>query len=673
MFVAILLGTAHGSQSRQQFITVAALSRPSRLAQPQRRLAAIVFTDIVGFSALSQSDEGRAIRLLDLHNSLLRRVLGSHGGREVKTIGDSFMIEFQSALQAVSFAAEAQEELGRPEPFGKNEGSVAVRIGIHVGDVVDRDGDLIGDAVNIASRIAGAAEGGEICISSHVRDQVVNKVPFSFEKMPPQQLKNIDLAMDLYRVVPLVKSDAREGSADAGSRIAVLPFSNISPDPGDGYFADGLTEELISALSEVRGLRVIARTSVGHYKDTSKGADQIGRELRVSHLLEGSVRKSGNRIRITASLVDTRTQEGLWSGNYEKDLSDVFSIQSSIAASVVGSLKVKLLSMEKARIQSKETDNVSAYVAYLKGRSILRLGTEESALKAKEMFDLAIKEDGNYARAYAGKADCVMILGDYLFSPMPVALEEARRHVSRALELDPNLAEARVSLAGLLMYDYKFKEAEREFRTAIEANPSYPEGHHWYSSCLQVLGRSAEAIDEVLQAEELDPLSSAIALSVIYRTRAAGMFEETEKRIRKLEEIDPGSPLVDEARMVTAFAKRDWERALFYLDRMRGRDPSDPYLGANYAYIYAVTGKREEALKLVEDLKKVPEDLRIRGQLLAFAFVGLGDPDSAFKWWNYAASMKETFIGWVRSYPLFEGIRTDPRFIELLRSVGLPE
>jgi adenylate cyclase len=641
------------------------------LAQENRRLAAIVFTDIVGFSSLSQRDEAGALRLLDSHNSAVRRVLSRNGGREIKTIGDSFLLEFQSALQAVKFAAEAQEELANPASWG-GDSPVAVKIGIHVGDVIERGGDVIGDAVNIASRIVGVAEGGEICVSGHVRDQVLNKVPYEFERLPRQQLKNIDLEVDLYRVVTPTSGQQEVRTPQDGTRIAVLPFSNISPDPGDSYFAEGLTEELIAALSEVRGLRVIARTSVGHYRGTSKGVDQIGRELKVSHVLEGSVRKAGNRIRITASLVDTRSQEGLWSGNFEKDLSDVFSIQSGIAASVVDSLRVKLLSGERVRMESRETDNIAAYVAYLKGRSVMRTGTEEAAHRAQEQFELAIREDGAYAKAYAGKADSVMMLGDYLFTPMPVALEEAKKCVDKALALDPSLAEARVSLGSLLMYEYKFEEAEKEFRKAIELNPSYATGHQWYSSCLQTLGRIREAVEEVLQAEELDPLSPSITLSAIYRTRATSTDEETERMVRKLEEIDPGSPLVDEARMVTRFTKKDWPRALFYLKRMIQRDPADPYLDANLAYICAATGKREEALELVEKLKRVPEDARIKGQLLAFAYFGLGDVDSAFEWWRYAASMKETFFGWIRSFPLFEGMRSDPRYAALLKSVNLP-
>ena len=642
------------------------------MSQGNRRLAAIVFTDIVGYSALSQRDEALAISLLDAHNSLMRAVVNRHGGREVKTIGDSFLIEFPSALEAVRFAVEAQDELRKSGPEGDREG-VTVRIGIHVGDVVDRAGDLFGDAVNIASRIVRVAEGGEICLSGHVHDQVVNKIPYKLERMPRQPLKNIELEMDIYKVVLPWESGPATAAAGVANRIAVLPFTNISPDPNDSYFADGLTEELTTALSEVRGLRVIARTSANRYRDATKSVEQIGRELGVSHVLEGSVRKAGNRVKVTAHLVDSRSQEDVWSDMYEKDLADVFSIQSGIAASVVGSLKVRLLSTEKARIQTKETENVTAYVAYLKGRMFLREGTEKGVHLAREQFEFAIREDGSYAKAYAGMADSVMLLGDYLFSPIPQAIEEASTCVKKALALDPNLAEARVSLANLLMYDYRFEEAEREFTRAIETNPSYATGHHWYSTCLQMFGRQQEAIGEVLQAEELDPLSSTITISTIYRLCGYARDEEVERRIRKLEEIDPASPLIEEAWMVYSFARKDWAGATAHLRKMIERDPEDPFLDMDLAYLYAVTGRGDEARQLAEKLKRVPEDSRIRGQLLAFVYVGLGDLDSAFEWLRYAASKKEFFISWLRSNPLYAPVRSDPRFRDLMRMVGLPE
>jgi adenylate cyclase len=637
----------------------------------QRRLAAIVFTDIVGYSALSQHNEALALRLLDAHNSLVRASLKRHGGREVKTIGDAFLVEFPSALEAVNFAVEVQEELRRSNREAEAGNRILVRVGVHVGDVVYRDGDLLGDAVNIASRIVAVAEAGGICVSGYVRDQVINKVGYRLEKVPPMRLRNIEMEVDLYRVVLPSESEWKPVPASTANRIAVMPFANISPDPGDSYFADGLTEELISALSEVRGLRVIARASVNRYREASKSAKQVGEELGVSHLLEGSVRKAGSRIRITTRLVDTESEEETWSDTYEKDLVDVFSIQSDIATRVAGSLRVKLLSAEKARIEAKETESVAAYVAYLKGRSLLREGTEKAAHQAKEQFELAIREDENYASAHSGMADCVMLLGDYLFAPIPVALEEATRAAKRALALDPGLAEARVSLANLLMYDYRFGEAEREYRMAIAANPSYAFAHHWYSTCLLTLGRRDEGLREVLQAEELDPLSPTITLSVIYRLLGSGRSGEIEKRIRKLEEIDRESPLVDEAKMVYSFSKKDWAEAVAYLKKMAEADPADPYLDMDFAYVYAVTGRREEAMRLIEKLKQVPDGARIKGQLLAFAYVGLGDLDAAFGWLGYAVSNKEFFISWLRGNPLYEPVRADPRYVALLKMVGL--
>lgn len=628
---------------------------------------------MVGYSFISQRNEALAMGLLEAHNTLIRSAIKRHGGREVKTIGDAFLLEFPSALEAVRFAVDAQVEFRKFNREAHKGETIAVRIGVHVGDVISRNGDVFGDAVNIASRIVGVAEGGGVCVSGNVHDQVWNKVQVAMEKMPPQQLKNIELEMDIYRVVMSWEAVAESGVPRPSNRIAVLPFSNISPDPSDSYFADGLTEELISVLSEVRGLRVIARTSVDHYKDAAKSAKQIGSELKVSHLLEGSVRKSGNRVRIAAHLVDTESQEEVWSDRYEKDMVDVFSIQSDISTRVAESLKVKLLSVEKDRIRSKETENVAAYVAYLKGRSLLREGTEKSVHLAREQFELALREDGNYAKAYAGMADTVMLLGDYFFSPIPVAIEEANGYVRRALALDPNLAEAMVSLANLLMYDYKFDEAEREFRRAIEINPSYATGHHWYSICLQCLGRSEESLQQVLLAEEFDPLSSSITLTVVYRLSHLGMFEEAKKRIRKLEEIERASPLVDEALMVYNFVRGDWEATMPPLKRMIEQDPTDPYLDMDLAYIYAVTGRRDEALKLVEKLKKVPDGLRIKGQLLAFVFIGLGDLDAAFEWLNYGLSKKEFMFSWIRGTPVFEPIRKDPRYVDLLKAANFQQ
>ena len=640
--------------------------------EAERRLAAIMFTDLVGYTAMAQRNESLALELLERHNTMLRSVVKQHRGREVKTVGDAFLLEFGSALEAVLCAIEIQSVLDEQNKLVGGTERILVRIGIHVGDVIHRGGDLFGDAVNIASRIVSFAEQGGICISGQVYAQVVNKLEYPLLKMSAQSLKNVEQPVDLYRVVVEPGVDAPHKSSKAWSRVAVLPFANISPDPRDGYFADGLTEEMISALSEVKGLRVIARTSVNHYKETPKTVAQIGNELGVAFVLEGSVRKAGNKVRVGAQLIEVESQEHIWSNQYDRNLNDIFSIQSDIAKKVADSLEVTLLSGERARIERKDTESTVAYVAYLKGRTLLHDRSEKAIKGAKEQFELAVREDERYAKAYSGLADIYMILGDYLFSPLPTSLEEAKKHLEKALELDPNLAEARASLANYLMYDYDFVGSENEFRRAIELNPSYASAHHWFASTLEQLGKNDEAFSEVMLAEELDPLSSAITLSAVYRCISTGTFDEALKRIRKLSEIDPESPLVAEAWMAYHFARKEWDEALRYLRRMIEADPDDPYLDMDLAYIYAVTGRRNEAFPLVERLKAVPESARTKGNLIAFVYAGLGDLDECFRWLDYAYDKREIFIGWFRRYPLLENVRSDKRFGELLKRARLP-
>jgi TolB-like protein/class 3 adenylate cyclase/tetratricopeptide (TPR) repeat protein len=642
------------------------------LSDGPRRLAAIAFTDIVGYTSLAQRNESLAIQLLDRHNALLRSLLKQHQGREVKTIGDAFLLEFDSALDAVLYSIEIQAVLKEQNRFAQQDEQIHVRIGIHVGDVIHRDGDVLGDAVNIASRVVNFADQGGICISEQVYAQVRNKVQNAMVKIPEQQLKNVEQQVGLYHVLLPWSASGPSKSSTKSIRVAILPFANISPDPGDGFFADGLTEELISTLSEVKGLRVIARTSVNLYKGSSKGISQIGNELQVAFILEGSVRKVGNKIRVTAQLIEVNSQEHVWSNHYDRDLDEVFSIQSDIARRVAESTKVTLLTGESARIEMRQTEDPTAYVAYLKGRTLLHDRSERAIKGAKEQFELAIREDSGYAKAYSGLADAHMLLGDYQFSPLPASLEEAKAYIDKALALDPDLAEARASSGNYLFFEYKFAEAEQELSRAIALNPSYATGHHWYGMCLSALGELQEAYREVKLAEELDPLSSAIALSALYRSIWAGEYDEALKRVRKIAEIDPESPLVNEALMVYHFGRRDWENALLYLRKLIDADPSDPYLDMDLAYIYAVTGKREEALKLVEKLKATPETMRLKGGLLAFVYAGLGDLDECFRWLEYAAASREGFFGWFRSNPMLGDVQRDPRFAQLLKKVTLP-
>ena len=634
-----------------------------------------MFTDMVGYTALGQRNESLSLDLVNEQRKLIRPVLARHSGREVKTMGDAFLVEFPSALDAVRCAYDIQRSIREFNISVPDERKLHLRIGVHLGDVVESSGDISGDAVNLASRIQPLAEDGGVCITRQVYDHVRNKFELGLSTMGMRPLKGVSIPVEVFRMEMPWSAAPREASSDSldKQRIAVLPFTNMSPDPNDEYFSDGLTEELISRISTVAGLQVISRTSAMHYKKNTHTTREIAEELRSGSILEGSVRKAGDKVRVTVQLIDGNTDTHVWAETYDRQLQDVFAIQGEIAGSVVDSLRVKLFPKELARIQTQETSSVAAYVAYLKGRSLLREGTEDAAHQAKVQFELAVREDPNYAKAYAGLADAVMLLGDYLFSPVPESMGEASKYVEKALALDPDLAEARVSRANILMFDYRFAEAEKEFRKAIETNPSYATGHHWLATCLQTLGRPEEGIDEILKAERLDPLSPAISLSIIYRMTNLGRRDEALKRVRKLEEVDPNSPLLNEAWMVYYFSGEDWEKAGLYLGKMIEKDPTDPYLVADLAYLDAVTGKRDEALKLVEKLKQVPEGSRIKGNLLAFAYVGLGDLDSAFEWLSYSTAHKETDVGWFRATPYFAPVRADPRFADILRQIGLSQ
>ncbi len=645
------------------------------MSEAYRRLAAVVFTDIVGYTALAQRDESLALALLQRHNLLVRSVVGAHRGKEIKTIGDAFLLEFDSTLEAVVCAVEIQRALWQQNEHSPEGEKIFLRIGVHVGDIIVQNNDIFGDAVNIASRIEHEADPGGICISEQVYSQVRNKLKYPIVKLPQQKLKNVELRTDLYLVeLPWYKKEPELRSrVGTRNRIAVMPFANISPDPGDAYFSDGLTEEVISALSEIKELRVIARTSINRYRGvTDKDAAEIGSELQVAFILEGSVRKSGNKIRVATQLIEASTQEHVWSNHYDRDLDDIFLIQSDIAKNVADSLKLTLFADERTHIEEKGTGSSTAYVAYLKGRALLHDRSKKAIRGAKEQFEIAIKEDPSFALAYAGLADIQMLSSDYLLSPFPESLEAARSYIRKAIELDPDLAEARVSLAQELMYEYRFHEAEEEFRRAISLNPSYATAHHWYANCLADLGRDEESQSEIMIAEDLDPLSSIIALSAVYNYMEQGKFDEAQKRLKKLVEIDSASQLVTEGFMIYHLLRKEWDEAIEYIEKMRKEEPNDPYLDADMAYIYASTGRKEEALKIIEKLdREVPESSGTKYSLLAFANAAFDNLDECFRLLDRAYATQEVFFGWFRHSPVFERVRKDPRFNELMKRADL--
>ncbi|MGI0154936.1 MAG: adenylate/guanylate cyclase domain-containing protein [Thermoplasmata archaeon] len=311
-----------------------------------RRLAAIMFTDMVGFTGIAQRDEKTALRLLEEQRSLLRPLFAAHGGRVIKTMGDGFLVEFPSAVESVQCAQRLQGALDLRNASAGAPERIVVRVGIHVGDIVGQDEDIVGDAVNVASRLEPLAEPGGICVSEQVIDQIRNKLPLVWHLVETPRLKNVEFPLRVYRLEGSnIGSGGESAPRAAGShlRLAVLPFANMSPDPADEFFADGLTEEMITHLSRGTALRVVARTSIMQYKGARKGIRDIGRELEVGSILEGSVRRSANTVRITVQLIDTGTEEHLWSNRFDRDMTDILALQDEIAQSVSKVLERKLV------------------------------------------------------------------------------------------------------------------------------------------------------------------------------------------------------------------------------------------------------------------------------------------------------------------------------------------
>ena len=518
----------------------------------ERRLAAIMFTDIVGYSALSQKDEAFALELLEEHRRLLRPFFARHRGTEIKTIGDAFLIEFSSAVEAVRCAIEIQKRLQKQNAMASAKRKIQVRIGIHIGDVVHREGDIYGDGVNIASRINPLAEPGGICITDQVYIQVRNKVRTAIVNIGQHKLKNIETPLDIYKVVlpwqekdvdlkpetrvkalprkkkqwlyfisamlffliiiigliiPKLKFQLAPGPSKGTKSIAVLPFKNLSDNKEDEYFSDGITEDIITQLSKISDLTVISRTSIMKYKSSRQSLREIAQELNVSIILEGSVRRVGGRVRIVGQLIDTRRDRHLWAETYDRLLTDILEIQSEVAKQIASELKAKLSPDEKTRIEKKATQNIEAYAYYLRGRDYYHRYTKEDNERAVELFTKALELDPNYALAYAGLGDAYSMRWiNYGYSRE--WLDKALEMSHKAISIDPNLAEGYKALGLAQELMGHVREGLKSYYRAVELNPNYAPVAANIGGINFRLGKYDEALKWMRKAAELQPGSS---------------------------------------------------------------------------------------------------------------------------------------------------------------------
>jgi TolB-like protein len=630
-----------------------------------------MFTDMVGYTALGQRNESLSLALVEEQRKLIRPILNRHNGREVKTIGDAFLVEFQSALDAARCAYDIQRATREFNISMPEERRIHLRVGIHLGDVVESEGDISGDAVNVASRIEPLAEDGGVCLTRQVHDSVKVKLGLGMESLGLKSLKNVSEPLEVYKVMmpwegertaPSIKPDRR--------RIAVLPFVNLSPDPNDEYFADGLTEELISAMSKIEKVEVISRTSIMLFKKNPKSIREVSRELSAGTVLEGSVRKAGTRIRVSVQMIDAARDRHVWAENYDMEMQDVFAIQSDIANKVAKELRVRILPSEEARLERGSTANPEAYTLYLKGRYYLNERTKEGILKAIQFFTEATRKDPNYARAYSGLGDCYMIQENWGFIPPAEASVKRRTYAAKALELDDFLAEAHVTYAGTLSSkEWDFVGAEREFKRAIELNPNYATAHHWYANA--ILGpqrRFEEAIRELREAKRLDPLSPIVSSNLGDQLLAAGSYAEAEQQYRNVLEFAPDFAYARSRLGLVLLSESRSEEAVSEIQKALEQRPIDAT--ADLIYAYSLAGRKNEAKELLAGLERKSEKEYVPNVLLALANAAAGVSDRAIEFLEKAAAERSNQL-WVNlNEPHFRQLYSDLRFQKFLNLVG---
>jgi len=643
----------------------------------EMRLAAIMYTDMVGYTSLGQTNESLSLELVEEQRRLIRPILTRHGGREVKTIGDAFLVEFSSALEATRCAYDIQRSIRESNAAMPQERKLHLRVGLHLGDVTPGpEGDIGGDAVNVASRIEALAEDGGVCLTRQVYDHVQNRFELPLESLGPMKLKNVLSQVEVFKIVmPWNTRSANAPEEFDKKRIAVLPFANFSPDPSDEYFSDGLTEEVIATMSRISGLKVIARTSVMGYKGGQTKISDVARQLEVGSVLEGSVRKVGERARITVQLIDVRTSEHLWSQSYDRELKDILAIQSDISETVAQSLKVQLLDKEKKLIEKKNTTvNPAAYTLYLKGRFYWNERTRESLQKALGYFKESVRIDPKLALGYSGLADSYIVLSNYTWMETAQAAPLAREFASKALELDDTLAEAHASLASTLVeHVWDFKGGKLELERAIQLRPNYSPAYHWYALLLVYVRKHEEALSKQEKAMELDPHWRLVNMGKALILGALGRSSDAMEIFQSVIAENPDFSTPHFWKSCLHVLLGEFELSIEEAKKALEIEKSS-FMSLNLAWVNAESGRKEYAKELLAEVLKErkSEDFSRPSQLSLINFA-IGNNEEGFRLYENGIKEKDTGALMQASLPWFNKyLFSDPRRLkEIEERTGL--
>ncbi len=463
---------------------------------------------------------------------------------------------------------------------------------------------------------------------------------------------------------------AHPGSGPIRS-LAVLPLANLSGDPDEEYFVEGMADSLRQHLEVIRALRVVSRTSSMYYRGTSKPLPEIARQLNADAVVEGSVLRSGERVRINVELIQTSSDTHLWSGSYDRDLKDIFVLQAEVAQKIADEIRATLSPPDRARLARRYTPDPDAYLAYSKGRFFWNRRTEVDLKRAIGYFQQAIEKDPNYALAYDGLADCWLPLGWYAYMAPSETFPRAKVAVGKALALDDSLAEAHTSLAFVtLYYDRDWAKAEREFRRAIELNPNYANGHHWYAEFLSLEARHPEAIAESERARELDPLSTIINTWVGSRYFFARQYDKAIEQYRNAAEMDPGFVPVHLVLGEALEQKHMYQDAIAELEKAVSLSGGSPVYMASLAHAYGVAGRPAKARKLFDHLRNLSKQRYVSSYDLALAALGIGETDRVFALLARAVEERSPRVAFLGVDPRFDAFRSDARFKQLMIRIG---
>ena len=578
----------------------------------ERRLTAILAADVVGYSRLMGAHEAATLAALKtLRTDFIDPKVAEHQGRIVKLTGDGMLAEFPSVVSAVACAADVQRGMRARNAGVTQEHRIEFRIGVNLGDVIVEDGDIFGDGVNVAARLESIAPVGGIAVSQSVRDHVGNRLGLTFEDMGERRLKNIERPIRVYTISVDAPSsretrDAASAHPEEKPSIAVLPFINMSGDPEQEYFSDGITEDIITDLSKVSGLFVVARNTVFTYKGKTVEVPEVAKRLGVNFVLEGSVRKAGSRVRVTGQLIHGKDGGHVWADRYDRDLTDIFAIQDEITHAIVEQLRVKLLPQEKKSIQQTPTDSVEAYTFYLKGRQFMERSSEGYYRLARQMFAKAVELDPLYARAYAGIADCDSFLF-LIFNVEDVAMENIIATSAKALALDSGLAEAHASRGLALSVEKRHDEAAAEFEQAIALDPNSFEGHFFYGRACFAEGKLERAATLFERVAEVKPedYQALILLMQIYRSlgRDADIKSAARRGVERAERkltLHPDNARAAASAAAALVTLGENDRAREWLSTALAIDPHDANNQYNAACIYTKLGDMERALDVLE-------------------------------------------------------------------------